>query len=279
MPWPRYSRTVPTRLTRPPSVVVGVVVGVVVALPACFDPTDPPADPSTGTADTGIADTGTATTPGTDPSAATASGSSSDTDPATTDPTATSDATTDATDPTATTEPADTTDGGVTPTICDGAPTDLVACDQAYDGTPSYGTLGCDPAAADYSVFFEDIFTVSLVAGDCLYLRFDNIGEAGATSVNAADLVLEIRSPSGAYGLFDDIVACTDPTWLAGGACPQALVTADVDGVYEIAITQVSGAGCISPAPYTGWAAINGLEYTLPAAPDIDEALVNCSGA
>lgn len=278
MSGPRYSRAVPTRLTRPRSAVVVAIAVAVVAPLACFDPTDPVSAPGTTGTDAGsgtTADPGTATTPGTDPTATTAPDSSTGTEPATTDPTAT----TDATDPTATTEPADTTDGGVAPTICDGAPTDLVACEQAYDGAPSYGTVGCDPAAPNYSVFFEDVFTVSLVTGDCLYVRFDNIGEAGATSVNAADLVLEIRSPSGAYGLFDDVVACTDPTWLAGGACPQALVTADVDGVYEIAITQVSGAGCIGPAPYTGWAAINGVEYSLPAAPDVDEALVNCSGA
>lgn len=262
----------PTRLTRPRSAVVAIVA---VAPLACFDPTDPVADPgTTGTAGSGTsADSGTATTPGTDPSATTAS--SSDTDPATTDPTST----TDATDPTSTTAPVDTTGGGVAPTICDGAPTDLVACDQAYDGAPSYGAVGCDPSVTDFSIFYEDVFTVSLLAGDCLYVRFDNIGEAGATSVDAADLALEIRSPSGAYGFYDDIVACTDPTWQAGGACPQALVTADVDGVYELAITQVSGAGCITPAPYTGWAAINGVAYPLPAAPDVDEALVNCSGA
>jgi hypothetical protein len=42
---------------------------------------------------------------------------------------------------------------------------------------------------------------------------------------------------------------------------------------------QQRGLGHRGLGPYTGWAAINGVEYPLPATPDIDEALVNCSDA
>jgi hypothetical protein len=243
------------------------------ALGACFDPADPPADPSsTGTE----AATGSGSSPTSDPSATTSPGSSSASDSVTTDPSTT-------TDPTATTDssattPGDTTDGGGTPSICDGAPTDLAACGQAFDGTPAYGTVACEPTDPSFDIFYEDVFAVSLIAGDCLYIRVDNVGADGPTGVAAGDMALEIRSPSGAYGFFDDVIACTDPPWLGGGACPQALIFADVDGTYEVAITQVSGAGCINPEPYAVWAAINGAELALPAAPDVDEALVDCSG-
>ena len=74
MSGPRYSRAVPTRLTRPRSAVVVAIAVAVVAPLACFDPTDPVSAPETTGTDAGsgtTADPGTATTPGTDPTATT----------------------------------------------------------------------------------------------------------------------------------------------------------------------------------------------------------------
>lgn len=171
-------------------------------------------------------------------------------------------------------ESTGTTGGGAAPSICDHAVTDLVMCAQAQDGEPSFGAVACESAVTDFSVFYEDVFTLEIASGDCLYVRVDNIDGAGATGAPGPDIALEIRSPSGAYAFNDDDVACTDMPW-TGGACPQAQVTADVAGTFEIGIVQASGAGCVSPGPYSLFVAVNGVAMT-PAAPATDDELIDC---
>jgi hypothetical protein len=160
------------------------------------------------------------------------------------------------------------------PAICDHAPTTLVACAASMDGAPTYGTLACDATVTDFSVFYEDTFQIDLVAGQCLYARADNIGEAGMMGGVWADVAMQLRSPSGALAWQDDDLACTDMAW-NGGACPQVLFTADVDGTYELSVVQASGSGCTNGAPYSLYVALDGVAYA-PAA-YLDDQLSDCT--
>ncbi len=227
------------------------------AVSACFDPTKSgnADDGGSGSSGASGSEAGTNASAETSASASATAGTTATTGDATTASTG-ADTTTDAdtTDGTAT-----TTGGGGVPAICDHAPTTLVVCAAVTDGAPTYGTLACDASVTDFSVFYEDVYTVELVAGQCLYVRADNIGEAGMQGGVWADVALQVRSPSGALAWQDDDLACTDATWTDGGACPQALFTADVDGTYEISIVQASGSGCTNGAPYSVYLAIDGV--------------------
>ncbi|MBX7083788.1 MAG: hypothetical protein K1X88_31550 [Nannocystaceae bacterium] len=235
------------------------------ALSACFDPTKADGAEGSGSSD------GTATsTAGTMSEATSASAST----------TATADSGTSAADVSGTDASSgdattgDATTGGGVPPICDHSPTALAACAAAMDGTPDYGTLSCDATVTDFSIFYEDVYTVELVAGQCLYARADNIGEAGVMGGVWADVALQVRSPSGATSWHDDELACSETTW-TGGACPQALLTADVDGTYELSIVQASGGGCTASAPYSLYVAIDGVA-TVPALTQ-DDQLADCT--
>ncbi len=248
-----------------------IALFVALCVPACYEPTT-----VDGTADETGSSSTTATT-----SASATSPTATQTSPTTDDSASSSGDTGDTiggstgTETTAADESSTTTgDPGVT--ICEHGAGGLVMCNAAMDGTPAYGMVACDPTVTDFSIFYEDVITVDLAVGDCLYVRVDNIGEAGATALAAADIAMQIRSPSGLFSFHDDDVDCSDPTW-TGGACPQAQLTADVDGTYEIGITQVSGGGCINPTPYTVFAATNGAAFT-PGAPALDDDLVDCAG-
>ncbi|MBK8235696.1 MAG: hypothetical protein IPK74_09090 [Deltaproteobacteria bacterium] len=246
------------------------------AVTACFDPTKS-GDGNDGGSDTGNTSASESGTGASASATASASGSASASTTAMTgdDTTATTSVDTTGTGTDATTDDTATTTGGVVvPAICDHAPTTLGACADAIDGAPTYGTLACDAAVTDFSIFYEDIYTVDLAVGQCLYVRADNIGEAGMQGGDWADVALQVRSPSGALAWQDDDLACTDTTW-TGGACPQALFTADVDGTYEISIVQASGSGCTNGAPYSVYLAIDGV----PAGPSlsVDDMLSDCT--
>ncbi|HWB79297.1 MAG TPA: hypothetical protein VG755_30255 [Nannocystaceae bacterium] len=230
----------------------------VVAITACFDPTKSEGDddPSTGS------DSGTGTSV-TTTSATTTSASTSDaTVTMTTDDTSTS-ATTSVDDTTSTDgssdDASDTTTGDMLGPICEHMAPTLGACGTpGVDDTPNYNSLLCDNTVTDFSVFYEDVFTLELVVGQCVYVHVDNIGLSGALGAESSDIAFQLRSPSGAYAWQDDDVACTDPPW-TGGACPQGMFIADVDGTYELAVVQASGAGCVSGAEYTAYIAIDGV--------------------
>jgi hypothetical protein len=228
---------------------------LILLVAACFDPTEPQGDDEgsevgSETMGTSAADTTTASTSTASSTASTTAATTSGVDDTTT-----ADATTTADD----TSVGETgTTGGEAP-ICDQVTT-LGACATAFDGVPVYGSLTCDASVTDFSVFFEDVYTVELLTGQCLYARVDNVGEAGMQGGVWADVALQLRSPSGAVAWQDDDVPCTDATW-TGGACPQALYTADVDGVYELSVVQASGAGCTDGAPYSLFTAIDGAEW------------------
>lgn len=237
---------------------------------ACFDPTKSEGDddPSTGS-DSGTGDTSPTT------SATTTSASASETTATTTSDDTSTSLTTSVDDTTSTgVGTDDTTTGGELPPICDHAPTALAACAAAMDGAPTYGALACDPGVTDFSVFYEDIYQIDLTAGQCLYVRVDNIGEGGATGGPAADVALQLRSSSGAVAWQDDDIDCTDPAW-TGGACPQLLLTVDTTDAYELSVVQASGAGCTSGAPYAMYVAIDGAAYA--PAPYLDDQLGDCT--
>ncbi len=237
------------------------------ALSACFDPTK--ADGADGS---GSSSVGTMSDASGDGATSSATASSS----ATAGTTATATTSVDDSGTTGSSgDPTDgTTTGGSVPPICDHAPTALVGCAASMDGTPSYGTLGCDATVTDFSIFYEDVYTIDLVAGQCLYARADNIGEAGIMGGVWADVALQLRSPSGALAWQDDEVSCSEATW-NGGACPQVLLTADVDGPYELSIVQASGNGCTNGAPYSLFVAIDGVA-TAPAL-TLDDQLADCT--
>lgn len=224
---------------------------------ACFDPTKSEGDddPSTGS-ESGTGNTSPTT------SATTTSVSASETTvtTTTTDDTSTS-ATTSVDESTSTAgssdDASDTTTGGELPPICDHMAPTLAACDMpGLEDVPNYNNLSCDSSVTDFSVFYEDVYTLSLVAGQCVYVHVDNVGINGP-GLNNADLAFQLRSPSGAYAWADDEIPCTDPVW-TGAACPLAMVAADVDGIYELAIVQASGSGCVSGDEYMAHIAIDG---------------------
>jgi hypothetical protein len=234
---------------------------VVLLVTACFDPES---------SDESGDDTGSSTSNGSGGSSTSSATTTPDDDgTATTSPgeTTTSAGSSD--------DAADTTTAGpVAPTICDQEPTALAACATMADDMPIYGTLGCDATVEDFSVFYEDVYDVDLVAGQCLYARADNVDVAGGTMMPAADVALHVRSPSWAYAWQDDDLDCTDDAW-TGGACPRALVTADVDGTYQVSVVQASGPGCTDGAPYTLFVAVDGV--SLMPLVSLDDALTDCS--
>lgn len=168
-----------------------------------------------------------------------------------------------------------TTGGGGPPTFCLPPDAPFGGCELATEGAPHYGVVACDPSDTMFKTFYEDVYEVVLSLGDCLYIRVDNIGEAGPTGVAAADMAIQIRSPSGLYAFVDDTAACTDPTWTGAGSCPQAAVIADVTGTFSIAVVQASGGGCLDPAPYAIYADINGTAVDVGAAAT-EDALTVC---
>lgn len=167
---------------------------------------------------------------------------------------------------------SDSTGGPFVPTICDQDPTTLTACAGSSRDQLNQGTLACDPGVM-FTAFFEDVWTIDVAAGDCIYASVDNISDAGPTGTPAGDVALHMRSPSGAYAWADDEVACQEAAW-TGGACPEATLAADVAGTWEISVVQASGDGCTSGAPYILYVAINGVATI--AAQVTDDVRTDC---
>lgn len=215
------------------------------------------ASTSSPTSTVGESSTGVSTTASTSATTTTADDTTS-TDPTTTDATVTASG-------------SESTGGGPI-TICEQEPTTLAACKDASQNLLNQGTLACDPAAM-FTAFFEDVWTVEVGVGECIYANVDNISDAGPVGGMQADVAFQLRSPSGAYAYADDEVACQDVTW-TGGACPQATLIADAAGTWEISVVQASGAGCVAAAPYILYVALNGVEVT--ATQTIDDQRTDC---
>ncbi|MBC8068199.1 MAG: hypothetical protein IAG13_07690 [Deltaproteobacteria bacterium] len=238
---------------------------LVLSLPACYDKPEPQ---GSGTVvDTGGASTGdeNGTSSATNPTT-TLSGTTSAESSTGASVTSDADSSTSASAGSSSDDAADSTAGPFVPTICDQAPTTLAACVGSSKDQLNQGTLACDPAVM-FTAFFEDVWTVDVAAGDCIYANVDNISDAGPTGAPAGDVALHMRSPSGAYAWADDEVACQDATW-TGGACPEATLAADVAGTWEISVVQASGTGCTSGAPYILYVAINGVATIVTQATD-----------
>ena len=115
-----------------------------------------------------------------------------------------------------------------------------------------------------------DVYTVSVVAGDCVHLSVDN-------GTGAGDLLAFVTDAGGAvYGLqqdftqLDDEMDCTTTPGSGDYGCPNASVTASADGDFLIAVAQWGWENCVTDQ-YTLNVAVNGVDSVLgaPTADDV----------
>ena len=144
----------------------------------------------------------------------------------------------------------------------------LALCGDSGDGTmPVSGDLTCGDK--ELGLLF-DVYTVTVEAGDCVWIFADNEGGG-----NADLLALGVdANQESFYGLaddwsqLDDEANCTDLPWPGQYGCPEASVTAETAGDFTVMVTQWGGetkdgsGACAEGAAYNLHVAVNGVDVT-----------------
>lgn len=154
--------------------------------------------------------------------------------------------------------------------ICDDPAGALAACGAADPATePHLETIACTN-----TYFLYDLFPIEVQAGDCVWVRADNVDPAAGPSGNPGlDLRARLLDPAYNRVHFDDELDCGD-TPFTGPAygCPEGGGVMTAGGTAYVAITTYGGSGCPDGATYALHILINGNPADLASGPVSSDA-------
>lgn len=118
--------------------------------------------------------------------------------------------------------------------ITDGAPE--VCAEAGPLALALEGEVACTPG--DVSVWPAQLFEVEVEAGDCLYMRADDVGAPAGS-----DLFAALIDPGGSNTILDDEAECT-VGGVDGPGCPEGGITIETSGVAVVVVGAWESEGC-----------------------------------